>query len=333
LHKLRSLGRGSFGHVWLEEDPKTGLKVAVKEVFYNSENQKKVAKREHDILQALCERPHPFVVRAFSIELSKHSCRVVMEYCMGGTLMQQVQKQWLSGECHFASFRCISCAMPEQVQFIPPSSARQWIAEVFLALEYLHLELHILMRDLKLENVLLDEYDRAKLTDFGVGCVHSVSHAPWSFSHPPGSRGYAAPEVLRDEDHNYLADLYSFMVMVWMLLTGGVIDDPDNPTPRPPMRSPKDNHTQCLADFELFQRYLRYPQKYGVASAPDDALDLLWGLAQEPELRMGHAHLRKLTLLQEMEIPPPCATSSQIHQWLTQQFGKPAVDLQHVISR
>lgn len=322
LYRLRPLGRGAFGCVWLEADPDSGVQVAVKEMVYKTENQRKVGERECEVFQMLYSRPHQFVVRAYAIEPMSSSCRIVMEYCKGGTLQQEVQKQWCLDGSQFSRLRCVACVKPRQARFIPPSSARQWIAQIFLALEYLHLGLHILVRDLKLENVLLNEHNHAKLADFGVGSVQPVSHAPWTFNHPPGTKGYAAPEVLRQEDHDSLADLYSFMILVWMLLTGGVVDDPEDPQPRPPQRYTKGNHKQCSDDFQLFKSYLRYPEKYGVASVPDDAVDLLWGLAQEPELRMGHHHLRQLTLLQEMKIPPCCATPNQIDEWLALHCGK-----------
>lgn len=46
----------------------------------------------------------------------------------------------------------------------------QWIGQIFLALEHLHLKLQTLVRDLKPQNVVLT-HGRAKLTDFGHGRI------------------------------------------------------------------------------------------------------------------------------------------------------------------
>jgi len=121
-----------------------------------------------------------------------------------------------------------------------------------------------------------------------------------------------------------LADLYSFMILVWMLLTGGIVGDLTNPEPRAPTRYCKDNPNQCLGDFRLFQKYLRYPDDNSVARAPNDALSLLWGLAQEKPLRMRHSDLRQQDLLKKMNLPLPCANPSQIDEWLAGQYGEPS---------
>jgi len=316
LQYVMLLGRGSFASVWLVRDVETGVNFALKHMERESVSKCKVAMRELDLFHLICRNPHPFLVKGYATETLHRACRFVMEYCPGGTLWHQVQNQW--SEClHRPSrHRLGMCLFSDKVEFSPPHGARKWIAQVFLALEYLHLFLNILMRDLKLENVLLDRNDVAKLADFGVGCDKPVSHAPWSFNHPPGTRGYAAPEVLRQEDHNYSADLYSFMVLVWMLLTGGIVDDPDHPKPRPPHGSWEGNWTSCAKDFKLFRRYLRNPRCHGVTRAPDYARDFLWGLAQEPRHRLPHRHLRRTQLLHEMDLPPVEATTQAIQGWV-----------------
>ena len=48
------------------------------------------------------------------------------------------------------------------------NTARFYVAEVILALEFLHKNLHVIYRDLKLENILMDYDGHIKLTDFGL---------------------------------------------------------------------------------------------------------------------------------------------------------------------
>jgi len=324
LQKLWKLGEGCYGCVWLERDRVSGIQVAVKEMFWRSEQQRQVANREVDVHGLLRDHPHPFIVRSFAAEFANCSCRLMLEHCVSGTLWDKVREQWSTGNCRLPKSRCLSRVVHDSVRFTPPSSARQWIAQVFLALEYLHLGMEILVRDVKLENVLLDHRNCAKLTDFGCSSVAPVSLPPWTFNCPPGTPGCVAPEVLREEAHDYLADLYSFMILVWMLLTGGIVGDLTNPEPRAPTRYCKDNPNQCLGDFRLFQKYLRYPDDNSVARAPNDALSLLWGLAQEKPLRMRHSDLRQQDLLKKMNLPLPCANPSQIDEWLAGQYGEPS---------
>ena len=57
------------------------------------------------------------------------------------------------------------------------------IAEIILALEYLHLELKIIYRDLKPENILLTETGHIKLTDFGLATYIKDEHTYTVFSY------------------------------------------------------------------------------------------------------------------------------------------------------
>eukprot|EP00540_Astrosyne_radiata_P007513 CAMPEP_0116837430 /NCGR_PEP_ID=MMETSP0418-20121206/8648_1 /TAXON_ID=1158023 /ORGANISM="Astrosyne radiata, Strain 13vi08-1A" /LENGTH=476 /DNA_ID=CAMNT_0004467311 /DNA_START=12 /DNA_END=1442 /DNA_ORIENTATION=- len=78
------------------------------------------------------------------------------------------------------------------------------------ALEYLH-SLGIMYRDLKPENVGLDENEKVKLFDFGLATCKSVS------SEFAGSRRYMAPEMIQRNWHTKSVDVYSFGVLLWEL--------------------------------------------------------------------------------------------------------------------
>merc|ERR1712232_509417 len=111
--------------------------------------------------------------------------------------------------------------------YTPPGSAHEWTAHIFLGLEHMHRRMDTLLRDLKPDNVVLDRHWVAKLTDFGFGRIGCESTTgTWSFGMPTGSPGYVAPEIPRNRAYNYKADLYSFGVLVWVMLTGGTQEPP-----------------------------------------------------------------------------------------------------------
>ncbi|CAE8664340.1 unnamed protein product [Polarella glacialis] len=112
----------------------------------------------------------------------------------------------------------------------------RWLAQIFLGLEHMHLEMDTLLRDLKPENVVLSASGCAKLTDFGFGRFGVESSGCWSFGMPSGSPGYVSPEVLHRESYDSRADLYSFGVLAWVMLTGGVTIGSE---PVPPMGRPR----------------------------------------------------------------------------------------------
>ncbi|CAA2966154.1 serine threonine- kinase D6PKL1-like [Olea europaea subsp. europaea] len=142
---LRKLGGGDIGSVYLSELVDTNCIFAVK-VMDNDclASRKKMlrAQTEKEILEML---DHPFLPTLYAHFLTnKFSC-LVMEYCPGGDLHVLRQKQ--------------------PTKSFPEQAARFYVAEVLLALEYLHM-LGVIYRDLKPENVLVREDGHIMLSDF-----------------------------------------------------------------------------------------------------------------------------------------------------------------------
>ncbi|KAJ8544971.1 hypothetical protein K7X08_017554 [Anisodus acutangulus] len=151
---LKRLGGGDIGNVFLAELIGTRDYFAMK-VMDNAalESRKKTvrAQTEREILQSL---DHPFLPTLYShFETDKFSC-LVMEFCPGGDLHALRQRQ--------------------PGKFFPEHAARFYVAEILLALEYLHM-LGIIYRDLKPENVLVREDGHIMLSDFDLSLRCAVS--------------------------------------------------------------------------------------------------------------------------------------------------------------
>ncbi|ONK79344.1 uncharacterized protein A4U43_C01F5410 [Asparagus officinalis] len=160
---LKRLGCGDIGSVYLSE--LSGMKscFAMKVMDKGSlASRKKLlrAQTEREILQCL---DHPFLPTLYThFETDKFSC-LVMEYCPGGDLHTLRQRQ--PGK-HFSE---------QAVKF--------YVAEVLLALEYLHM-LGIIYRDLKPENVLVREDGHIMLSDFDLSLRCAVSPTLIKSSNP-----------------------------------------------------------------------------------------------------------------------------------------------------
>ncbi|KAK9149551.1 hypothetical protein Scep_008308 [Stephania cephalantha] len=151
---LKRLGCGDIGTVYLAEligtDCLFALKVMDNE-FLASRKKMPRARTEREILQML---DHPFLPTLYShFTTDKFSC-LVMEFCPGGDLHVLRQKQ---------PNRCFS-----------EEAARFYVAEVLLALEYLHM-LGVVYRDLKPENILVREDGHIMLSDFDLSLRCTVS--------------------------------------------------------------------------------------------------------------------------------------------------------------
>ncbi len=94
--------------------------------------------------------------------------------------------------------------------------ARTYIGEVALALEALHNE-NIVFRDLKPENVVLDDNGHAMLTDFGLSKQGVKDNISKSFC---VSLAYLAPEMLFRIGHSRMVDWYLLGVLLYELVIG-----------------------------------------------------------------------------------------------------------------
>lgn len=144
----KMISKGAFGRVWLVRRKATNDHYAMKIVNLAERTMKNNAKeleslRKENKVFTLAQED--FVVRAvFTFTYQTFIC-FVMEYMVGGD---------------FGDILHNYCALDEDV-------AKFYIAEIVLALEYLH-SLGIVHRDLKPDNILIDQNGHAKLTDFGL---------------------------------------------------------------------------------------------------------------------------------------------------------------------
>ena len=89
-------------------------------------------------------------------------------------------------------------------------------AQIAIALQYLH-DIGIAYRDLKPENVLIDEDGYIKLCDFGASVKIRGTEKETNFA---GSPEYASPEMVTFEGHSFMTDWWSFGILLYELLYG-----------------------------------------------------------------------------------------------------------------
>jgi serine/threonine-protein kinase len=190
----RELGRGAMGSVWAGEDRRDGSKVAVKllhpHLGVDPEFRARFEREAH--VAALLRSP--YTVHLLDYGVSGESCFIVMEFVDGHAVSQE-----LAGGP------------------MDPARAFRIATEVARALEEAGAR-GVVHRDIKPDNVLIDQDDRAKVTDFGIA-RQSASAAMTSAGIFVGTPAYAAPEqATGDVDHR--ADIYALGAMLFAMLTG-----------------------------------------------------------------------------------------------------------------
>ncbi|KAK9143305.1 hypothetical protein Syun_012705 [Stephania yunnanensis] len=223
---IKPISRGAFGRVFLARKRATGDLFAIKVL------RKADMIRKNAVDSILAERNilisvrNPFVVRFFYSFTCRENLYLVMEYLNGGDLYSLL-----------SNLGCLEEDM-----------ARVYIAELVLALEYLH-SLNVIHRDLKPDNILIACNGHIKLTDFGlskVGLMNSTDdlYSPAASStdveddepktteqqtlnreqrqqeSAVGTPDYLAPEILLGMGHGATADWWSVGVILFELLVG-----------------------------------------------------------------------------------------------------------------
>ena len=192
---IKMLGKGSFGQVYLVKKKTTGeyyaMKVQSKSMVV-AQNLSRYVYTERNVQSAT---NHNFIVKLRCAFQTKTKLCMVMDYGKGGDLGQLLQR-----EKRFTEER-----------------AKIYVSEILLAIQELH-NREIIYRDLKPDNVVIDEDGHALLTDFGLS-KQGIKEADFTQSFC-GSVAYLAPEILRRSGHGRTVDWYLLGVLLYEMLVG-----------------------------------------------------------------------------------------------------------------
>ena len=241
---LKVLGRGTFGKVVLVQYKLTkkyyAMKIMKKDVILES-GQVTNTLLEKNILQNL---NYQFLVGMDFCFQTQERIYFVMNFIRGGELFKHL----------------LNC------KFFPEDKAKFYSAIVGLALEYLHTH-GIVYRDIKPDNILIDEDGYLKLADFGMAKMLKDQEKAFSLC---GTPEYFSPEIITREGHNKAADWWSYGILLYEMLFG-----------IPPFYS---KNTEKMFDL-ITKAELKFPKKIEVS---EDAKDLIKKLLiKNQDLRLG----------------------------------------------
>ena len=190
---INEIGKGQFGKVFLGIHEKTKEKVAIKQI---PKSGKQNIQKVYDEINIQKKLFHPYLCKMYSVIQNNDYLFIVTEYCGGGEIFKK---------------------MVEEIEHFEEAQACKIFSQILSGLEYMHNN-YIAHCDVKLENMLFDEYGDAKLTDFGL----SRSFAgDISFTSTGGSPMYASPEVVKGvEFKGRNADIWSMGVCLYLMIVG-----------------------------------------------------------------------------------------------------------------
>ncbi|XP_075928890.1 serine/threonine-protein kinase Nek8-like [Petromyzon marinus] len=191
--KIKVVGRGAFGivHLCLRRDESKQVILKQIPVEQMSRDERQAAQNECQVLKLLS---HPNVIKYFENFLADKALMIAMEYAPGGTLAEYIQKRGGS--------------------LLDEDTILHFFVQIALALHHVHSN-HILHRDLKTHNILLDKRQTVvKIGDFGISKILSSKSKAYTVV---GTPCYISPELCEGKPYNQKSDIWALGCILYEL--------------------------------------------------------------------------------------------------------------------
>ncbi|CAH2713307.1 Serine/threonine-protein kinase PrkC [Neobacillus rhizosphaerae] len=193
---LEMIGGGGMANVYLAHDMILDRDVAVKMLRLDFANDEEFIRRFRREAQSATSLAHPNIVNIYDVGEENDLYYIVMEFVDGMTLKQYIQQK-----------------SPLRVE-----EAIGIMRQLTSAISHAH-QNHIIHRDIKPHNILVDNEGNVKITDFGIAMALSATSITQTNS-VLGSVHYLSPEQARGGMANRKSDVYSLGIVMFELLTG-----------------------------------------------------------------------------------------------------------------
>ncbi|CAM3415104.1 serine/threonine protein kinase PrkC [Aeromicrobium ponti] len=193
---LDMIGGGGMANVYLAHDMILDRDVAVKVLRLDFAEDEEFIRRFHREAQSATSLAHPNIVNIYDVGEEDSIYYIVMEYVDGQTLKQYIQQN-----------------SPVRID-----EALEIMKQLTSAISHAH-QNHIIHRDIKPHNILVDRHGNVKITDFGIAMALSATSITQTNS-VLGSVHYLSPEQARGGMANRKSDIYSLGIVMFELLTG-----------------------------------------------------------------------------------------------------------------
>jgi serine/threonine protein kinase len=210
---VRLLGEGGMGQVYLAQDQKLHREVALKILTWKEgDDDDRVARFQREAKTA-AQVSHPNVMAIYDIDVAKDATGndvtfIVMEYVKGRSLSDYLKMR------------------PSDI-----STVVKLAEKIASGLAAAH-KINVVHRDIKSDNILVDEDDQPKILDFGLAkpvqpvkfaegdSTRTVSKELTRVGKIVGTVSYMSPEQIRGESVDIRSDIFSFGVLLYRMATG-----------------------------------------------------------------------------------------------------------------
>ncbi|KAM6907896.1 rhodopsin kinase GRK1b [Xenentodon cancila] len=248
---FRVLGKGGFGEVFACQAKATG------KMYANKKLEKKRLKKRKGYQGAIVEKRILAKVHSRFIVTLAYAFQTNTDLCLVMTIMN-------GGDLRFHMYN-----VDEKNPGFDEKRASFYTAQIICGLEHLH-QHRIVYRDLKPENVLLDDAGHVRLSDLGLAV--ELSPEQDKTAGYAGTPGFMAPELLQKKEYDYTVDYFTLGVTLYEMIAA---------------KGPFRVRGEKVDNDEVARRILNDPVSYS-PSFSKESKDLCEGLMEkDPEKRLG----------------------------------------------
>lgn len=195
---IKTIGEGGMANVYLANDEILERKVAIKVLRGDLSNDEKFIRRFKREALSVSNLSHPNIVEVYDVGEEDGNYYIVMEYIEGKTLKQLLQKRG-------------ALTLTEVIDIM---------SQLTSGLAHAH-DAYIIHRDIKPQNILIEDNGLVKITDFGIAMALNSTQLTQTNS-VMGSVHYLPPEQANGKGSTIKSDIYSLGILMYELLTGSV---------------------------------------------------------------------------------------------------------------
>ena len=201
---VKSIGEGGMANVYLANDIILDRKVAVKVLRGDLSADDKFIRRFEREAQSVSNLSHQNIVEVYDVGVEDNEHYIVMEYIEGKTLKQLLKKRE-------------SLTITEVIDIM---------TQLTDGMAHAH-ESYIIHRDIKPQNIMIEDNGLIKITDFGIAMALNATQLTQTNS-VMGSVHYLPPEQASGKGATIKSDIYSLGILMYELITGTVPFKGDN---------------------------------------------------------------------------------------------------------
>lgn len=193
----QQIGSGGMANVYRAHDEILNRTVAIKVLRSEFSHNEQFIRRFEREAHAATSLNHPNIVAIYDVGDEEDLYYIVMEHVDGVTLKQYLQEEYISVD-----------------------EALRIMGQICDAIDHAHAN-RIIHRDIKPQNMMIDQHGNVKVTDFGIAVAMSNATLTHTMS-VLGSVHYFSPEQARGKFADEKSDIYSLGAVLYELLTGRV---------------------------------------------------------------------------------------------------------------